>query len=396
MKAGKLTAIEVKQLRQPGRHSDGDGLYLFVDPRNGYKSWVQRITVEGKRRDFGLGGYPTVSLAEARRKAEANKPQAAKVEARPKPVKATKKSTSTAPMFREVAYQFHAQASETWKNKKTGLNWEQRAVKYIFPAIGDKPVDEITRADVLGILTPVWTVKAETGRRLLEIIRVVLDRAVDYEYATTNVAARFSRASLPPMPKCKAHHKALPAASVADAIETVGASTAFPSTKLAYNFLIFTATRTNETLGATWGEMDMDGATWTVPAARMKGKKGHEKDHRVALSTGALAVLREAEALRRDDNPLVFPNTLTGRMLSEAVLNTLMNRLGYKGIATPHGFRAAFRTWADDETEFDFAVKEKSLAHEVGNDVVQSYARSDLLERRRELMQEWCDYLAVA
>ena len=217
-----------------------------------------------------------------------------------------------------------------------------------------------------------------------------MERAADYEYIAANPAAKFSPATLPPQPKVKAHHKALDAFAVADAIRTVDASTAFESTKLAFRFLVFTATRTGETLGARWDEIDLDAATWTIPGIRMKTGRLH----RVALSTGALAVLRQAATLRKDDNPLVFSNERTpDKPLSDMCLSVLLKRIGV--LAVPHGFRSSFRTWAQECTEADYSIMELSLAHSVGNAVVQSYARSDLLERRRVLMQEWSDYLAI-
>ena len=387
--SGKLTAIAVKNVRQPGRHSDGNGLYLFVDGRGGHKSWVLRATIDGKRRDLGLGGYPAVSLAEARRKAEASKPS--KTAATPKPVKTPKVRTSTLPTFRDMARQFHAQAAETWKNEKTVNNWWERAEKYVLPVIGDTPVDEVTRVEVLGILSPIWTVKPETARRVREIIKHTMAFAMAYGHVTVNPAGEIINAALRPQPKVKAHHAALPACRVSGAIQTVDASTAFQSTKLAFKFLVLTAGRTGEILGATWDEINVEAATWTIPASRMKAGR----EHRVALSTGALAVLEQAAALRNDTSPLVFPNERTpDNPLSDMALSMLLKRLGIA--AVPHGFRTSFRTWADDEAEADYAVKEMCLAHDVGNAVVQSYARSDLLERRRTLMQQWADFLALA
>ena len=384
---GKLAAVGLQYLIQPGWYSDGNGLY-FVVWAGGSRSWVQRITIDGKRRDLGLGGFPAVGLAEARRKAEANKKDGKAKKAQVKAVvKETRKSKSTAPTFRQVASEYHAQASVNWKSEKTAKNWMQRAERYIFPRIGNTPVDEISRADILGILNPVWTAKAETGRRLLEIIRTVMDRAADYEFIPVNPAARFSRATLPPMPKCRSHHKAVPYPVLRESIDTVDGSTAFRSTKLAVKFLVLTAARTTEALGATWDEIDLDAATWTVPAERMK----QSKDHRVALSSGAIAVLREAATLGYE-SPWVFPNERTPhKCLSDMSLSTLFKRLEIPGV--PHGLRATFATWGQEKTDHDFAIREMALSHEVGNAVTQSYQRSDLLDRRRRLMQDWSDYL---
>lgn len=386
---GKLTALEVKNLRLPGRYGDGGGLYLRVAP-GGSKQWVQRVVVDGTRRDLGLGGYPAVSLSEARKLAAENKAEA-KTQGKVKRTRRVAVQSSTAPTFLEAARQYHAQASATWKNPKTAANWWQRAEKRVFPAIGGIPVDLITRTEVLGILSPIWTTKPETARKLREIIKHVMAWAQAYGYTeAANPAGEIINAALRPQPKVACHFAALPAADVADAIRAVDESPAFRSTKLAFRFLVLTATRTTETLGAEWGEINLDCQTWTIPAARMK----NGKEHRVALSTGAVAVLREAASNRKDDNPLVFPNDVTGKPLSNMVLSKLVKSLGIP--AVPHGFRSSFRTWAQEETEADYAVMEMALAHDVGNAVVQSYARSDLLERRRALMQEWNDYLGVA
>ena len=217
--------------------------------------------------------------------------------------------------------------------------------------IGDTPVDLITRADVLAIVSPIWTVKPETGRRLLEIIRTVLARAQDYEYIPANPAAKFSPATLPPQPKFRNHHKALVASAVADAIRTVDESTAFETTKAAFRYLVLTASRTGETLGATWPEVNVEARTWTIPGDRTKTGK----EHRVALSHGALAVLQQAATLRKDNNPLVFPNERSpGKPLSDMCFSVLLKRLGIA--AVPHGFRASFRTWAQEETEADYSI----------------------------------------
>lgn len=383
----KLTTLEVKNLRQPGRYGDGDGLYLRIAP-GGSKQWIQRILVDGTRRDLGLGGYPTVTLADARRLAAGNKIQA-KTQGKVKREKRTAVQKSSAPTFRDAARQYHAQATATWKNPKTASNWLQRAEKRVFPAIGDTPVDLITRVDVLGILTPLWTSQPETGRKLREIVKHVMAWAQAFGYVEVNPAGEIINAALRPQPKVKKHHAALPAVQVADAIQTVEESTAFRSTKLAFRFLVLTACRTKEVLGATWAEIDLKAGIWTIPGERMKAGKCH----RVALSTGAMAVLVEAATMREDDDLLIFKNDLTGRPLSNMCLSVLLKRLEIP--AVPHGCRASFRTWAQEESEADYAVQELCLAHEVGNAVVQSYARSDLLERRRGLMQQWSDYLSV-
>ena len=190
------------------------------------------------------------------------------------------------------------------------------------------------------------------------------------------------------MPKVKEHFKPLPYPEVGAAIETVEASTSFAVTKLAFKFLVLTAARSGEVRGATWDEIDFDNALWTIPAARMKGRK----EHRVPMSTGAVAVLREAQELPTNGSPYIFPNELTpSKSLSDNALSYILRRVGIPAVV--HGFRSSFRDWATENTDASFAVMELALAHGVGSSVVQSYAQSDLLERRRDLMQQWADYL---
>ena len=390
----KLTVVKVKNLRQPGRYGDGQGLYLNVAP-GGSKSWVQRIAVDGKRRDLGLGGYPIVGLAEAREKSVANR-KAVREGRTPVAERGAKRGDAKGapaqvpgiPTFREAAVIFHATNGARWESAKTRTNWWQRAVRYVFPAIGDMPVGQIGRTEVLGILEPVWTEKPETARRIRQIIKTVMAWAMAHGHVEVNPAGEIIDAALPAMPKFKAHFSALPYPEVGRAIEAGEASTSFPSTKLAFGFLVLTAARSGEVRGATWGEVDFDKALWTISAARMKTRK----EHRVPLSNDALAVLRKAQELHTEGSPYVFPNGLTpSKPLSENALSYMLRRIGVP--STVHGFRSSFRDWAAENTDASFAVMELALAHDVGSGVVQSYARSDLLERRRLLMEQWADYL---
>ncbi len=392
----RLTAVKVKNLRQPGRYGDGQGLYLNVAPR-GSKSWVQRIAADGKRSDLGLGGYPTVGLAEAREKAVANK-KAVREGGNPVTVRSTKTggvkaavpSAPEIPTFRETATFVHSQNSEKWESAKAKNNWWQRAERYVFPVIGDMAVGRIGRTEVLGIVEPVWTEKPETARRIRLIIKTVMARAMAHGHIEVNPAGEIIDAALPAMPKFKVHFEALPYAGVATAIEAVESSTSYLSTKAAFRFLVLTAARSGEVRGTTWGEVDFDRVVWNIPASRMKTRK----EHRVPLSLQAMELLRKARELHADGSPYIFPNDLTpSKPLSENALSYMLRRIGMA--STVHGFRSSFRDWASENTDASHAVMELSLAHDVGSGVVQSYARSDLLERRRELMQQWADYLCL-
>ena len=392
----RLTAIEVKNLKIPGRYGDGNSLYLNVAP-GGSKSWVQRISVDGKRCDLGLGGYPTVSLARARDLAVANT-RAVQQGHNPVSVKrtngqASKKAAQVPgiPTFRDAASIVHGLNSARWESAKTQNNWWQRAERYVFPAIGGMPVNRIGRTEVLNILTPVWTAKPETARRLRLIIKTVMAWAMAYGYVTVNPAGEVIDAALPSMPKVKAHFRALPYPEVGAAMKAVEASTSFPATKLCFRFLVLTAVRSAEARYATWDEIDPDNALWTIRASRTKTRKGR----RAPLSSGAIEVLREAQTLPTYGGPYIFPNDLTpGKSLSENALSYMLRRLGIPAVV--HGFRSSFRDWAAENTDASFAVMELALSHGVGSSVVQSYARSDLLQRRMELMQKWSDYLLAS
>ena len=303
-------------------------------------------------------------------------------------MKAAVPSAPEIPTFRETAAFVHSQNSEKWESAKTKNNWWQRAERYVFPVIGDMTVDRIGRTEVLGIVEPVWTEKPETARRIRLIIKTVMARAMAHGHIEVNPAGEIIDAALPAMPKFKAHFEALPYAGVATAIEAVESSTSYLSTKAAFRFLVLTAARSGEVRGTTWGEVDFDRAVWNIPASRMKTRK----EHRVPLSLQAMELLRKARELHADGSPYIFPNDLTpSKPLSENALSYMLRRIGMA--STVHGFRFSFRDWASENTDASHAVMELSLAHDVGSGVVQSYARSDLLERRRELMQQWADYL---
>ena len=374
-----LTAAKVKALTKPGMHHDGRGLYLRVAP-GGSKGWMLRATIDGRRRDIGLGGYPAVSLAKARQFADAHR--LAVAEGRD-PL--AEKRRAATPTFAEAAVKVHEVNLPRWKNGKHADQWINTLRTYAFPTIGKMSLDRITRRDVLAVLTPIWTTKPETARRVRQRIRTLLKWAMAHEFVEHNAAGEGIDGALPAMRRFKAHHRALPHAEVPAALETIDASTAGMAAKLCLRFLIMTAARSGEARGATWSELDLDNRLWTIPAERMKGGA----EHRVPLSDAALAVLHEAAPLRGDDD-LIFPSPRKrGSPLSDMALTECLRRVGLADSATTHGFRSTFRDWAAESTNAPHAVMERALAHAVVNAVEAAYARSDLLERRRGLMQQW-------
>ena len=385
----KLTALSAKTLSKPGRHGDGDGLYLNVSP-SGSESWVQRIVVHGRRRDIGLGPYPAVSLASARDIARDNRsaisqgrdPVAEKREAR----QAGLRSAPSIPTFAEAAARVIELRRPTWSNARHTAQWENTLAAYAHPVIGNKTVDSITPADAMAVLTPIWTTKPETASRVRQRMETVMDWAITHGYRLDNPAGRSLLKVLPPVKRLKEHRQALPYAQVPDAMALIGESTADIPTKLAFEFLVLTASRSVEVRAAEWTEIDWEAAAWEVPAARMKARR----PHRVPLPGRAMEILKEASRFG-DGQDLVFPSARSGNAASPTTFIALLRRLGI--LAVPHGFRSSFRDWVIEQTSTPWAVAEAALAHNVGNSTEAAYMRSDLFDQRRALMDRWAGFV---
>ena len=330
---------------------------------------------------LGLGGYPLVSLAEARNAAFANR-QRARAGGDPR---AEKRHGQGAPTVEEAAAEVLEQQRPGWRNAKHARDWPRSLRVYAFPRIGAMPVSEVTTADVLAVLTPIWHDKPETARRVRQRIGAVMKWAVAMGHRPDNPAGDALGQALGRQQAVVQHMRALPHGAVADALATVRASQAAVTTKDAFEFLVLTAARSGEVRLATWDEMDLDAGVWTIPAVRMKAKR----DHRVPLSGRVLAILHDARR-RSDGTGLVF-RSLRGKPLSNTTLSKLTKELGIA--AVPHGFRSSFRDWAAERTNTPREVVEAALAHTVQNPTEAAYARSDLFERRRRLMDDWAAYL---
>ena len=380
----KLTDRQVRNLNTPGRYPDGATLYLVVWP-SGSKSWVQRLTISGRRTDLGLGGYPAIALAQARRKAQENR-SLARSGGNPIAEKREEAMAAAMPTFEALARQHIAENSHAWRNVKHRSQWLSTLETYAFPTIGAVKVNEITRKQVVDALLPIWHTKAETARRVRQRIRAVMDRAVALEFADYNPAGDAVNGALAKLPRVKAHHRALPYRELPAALQAIRDSTASSSVKLAFEMLALTACRSGEIRGMTWDEVDLKTATWTVPADRMKAGKLH----RVPLSRRVLAILGEAHSLSKGEG-LVFPGPRSGSPLSDVTFTRMLWRLGLNFV--PHGLRSTFRDWAAEQTDAPHAVMESALAHSVGNATEAAYARSDLFDRRRGLMEKWGDFL---
>ena len=362
-----------------GRHADGNGLYLYVQ-RTGTRSWIQRLVIRGRKHELGLGSVQLVSLAEARELALANRKLA---RSGGDPL-ADRRRLQGMPTFAEAATAVVEQKRGGWRSPRQAAGWLHSFERHVFPRIGSRPVSEVSSADVLAVLTPLWHVKTRTARTVRQRIRSVLEWAIAMDYRADNPCDRIGPV-LGPQREVVRHMRALPHRDVAAALETVRASKATRAVRLAFEFLVLTAARSAEVRLATWDEIDAAGRTWTVPAARMK----MNREHRVPLSPRTVEVLDAARSLAAG-NPLVFPNRW-GNPIRDSFLSQLLKELDVA--AVPHGFRSSFRDWAAEETDHPREVVEAALAHVVRNPVEAAYARSDLFERRRRLMNDWAAYL---
>ena len=375
--AGRLRAKQIGAL-PPGRHGDGGTLFIVVEPGGRSRHWVQRLTVDTKRRDLGLGGYPYVGLAEARAAAFANRQLARRGG---DPTAAVRQSKL--PTFRTACERVDAAA--TWKGD--GAKNRRRALDRYCGSIMDRRIDQIRRADVISILAPVMAEKPATGSKLHGWIRGALAWGVAREYVEFNVADGIG-AALPSARKAKKHHAALPYSEVGNALRAVAASPAGDVVKACLRFTILTAVRSGEARGAQWSEIDLQAAEWRLSAERMKGGR----EHRVPLSPAAMDTLEGVKSLHSPAG-WCFPSpTLAGKQLCVSTLKNALKRV-YGDRCTVHGFRSSFRDWASEQTSVPHAVAEAALAHQVGSAVERSYARSDLFEKRRGLMHRWAEFV---
>lgn len=377
---GKLTVLGVKNAK-PGRHADGEGLYLLVKP-TGAKSWLLRVQVDGKRRDFGLGSATVLKLAEAREAAEALRRQA---KSGLDPIAERAKLKRVTPSFKATAIECHRELKEGWRNSKHAAQWLTTLETYAFPHLGEKSVDTIDSPMVRDLLAPIWLTIPETARRVHQRIGTVLDFAHAKGWRQAETPTRSVLKGLPRHRKSDRHFAAMP---FVDVPAFMGSLRQSPETigRLALMFTILTAARSGEVRGARWSEFDLDGALWTVPADRMKAGKVHV----VPLSLGALAILGQAKRIGGAAERPVFTSKGT-KPLSDMTLTKILRDSDLP--FTVHGFRSSFRDWAAEETNFPSEVVEKALAHTIANKVEAAYRRTDFLDRRKKLMRDWSNYI---
>ncbi|MEE7479052.1 integrase [Methylobacterium hispanicum] len=388
---GKLTAKQVENIAEAGKYEDGEGLRLLVD-KSGNKRFIFRYQFEGRRREMGLGGYPAVSLKGARDAAAAVRVQLSQrvdpLASRQAAEEAERLERSKSRTFEECAQEYIAAHSPSWKNEKHRQQWRNTLATYAYPTIGEKPVQEVSTADVLAILKPIWLTKAETASRVRNRIELVLDAARAQGLRTGENPAQWRGhldKLLPKRSQAQAvkHRPAMPWDDVPAFMTLLSGRRSGAARAL--RFTILTACRSTEVLHATWAEFDLKGRVWTIPGERMKANK----PHRVPLTDAMLEVL---ELQRGHDDTWVFPGWREGRPFSNMAMVKVM-RDANLGHFVPHGFRSTFRDWSAECTMFPRDVCEMALAHAIENRVEAAYRRGDLFEKRRALMEAWSDHV---
>lgn len=374
-----------------GKYDDGAGLRLTVSEA-GAKKWVLRFTLNRKRREMGLGSYPDVDLATARKRASQYRNL---VSEGIDPIEARKIEVTKIPNFTSCAANYIKAHRRGWKNAKHARQWVSTLKTYVRPKIGKKSVDAISTEDVLQILKPIWTEKTETAKRVQGRVENILDFAAAHKYRDAANPARW-RGHLdmllpkPSRVKTIRHHPAMPYEDVPAFMAELSANKSVSA--LALRLLIMTAVRTNELLKAEWSEIDLKAAIWIIPAERMKAKR----EHRVPLTEPMLADLKTLPQL--EGNTYLFPGARYRKPLSNMALLQLMRRMGYgvngvRGNYVPHGFRSSFRDWSGEVSTFPRDVAEMALAHTIKDKVEAAYRRGDLFNKRRKMMEEWTVYL---
>lgn len=390
-----MSALEVSRLKEPGYHYVGgvDGLILQVTP-SGSKSWILRTKIGKDRPELGLGGYPDVPLADARRRAREMK-ETIRQGKDPREEQRNAKSAllasrATDVTFEEFSRQYIEENEPSW-GTRSHKQWLSSLEKHAFPRIGKLYLRHIDTPQVLEVLTPIWPTITETATRVRGRIEKILAAAIVRQLrpgpnpAIWTNHLEFSLAA-PQAIAEEEHHPALPYRQLAAFMKDLRAREGQGARCL--EFLILTAARSGEARGATWDEINMPERVWVIPKERMKGKK----EHRVPLSAAALELLKKLP--RFEGANLVFPSPQKNKKLSDATLSAAMKRMGFKN-AVPHGFRSTFKDWATELTHHPYEMSEIALAHAVGSKVEQAYRRGDMFAKRRQQMNDWAKFCAT-
>lgn len=383
----KLTARKVAALKDPGRHSDGGGLYLRITPA-GARSWVFMAAVGGKRVEIGLGAESAIGLAAVRKTADQMR-EAVTLGRDPRQVLQIAAPAKRVPTFAEYADEYITSVESGWKNPNHRQQW-RNSLRDHAVALNSKPVDQITTDDVLAALRPIWTKTPETASRVRGRIERVLDAAKARGLLPRDHSnpARFKGHLDHLLPRqtgmSRGHHKAMPYEQAAKFMTELRTRKA-PAARC-LEFTILTAARSGEALGAYWEEFDLKERLWRVPATRMKAGA----EHVVPLSEPAASLINSLKPAEPVGNAKVF--AVNGAAKSNMAMAMLLRRMGF-GHVTVHGFRSTFRDWAGDATSHPREVIEAALAHTIVNKAERAYRRSTAIERRRQLMEDWAEYL---
>ncbi len=394
--AQALGALEVKRLTEPGQHPVGTvaGLRLFIKP-SGAKSWVLRTMVGANRKDIGLGGYPEVTLAMAVEKARTAK-DGIKEGIDPVAERRTKQA-AVIWTFKACALAYIEAFEPSWKNVKHGQQWRNTLETYVYPHFGDKHVKDVDTEDVTNAIRPLWSTKNETMVRVRNRIELVLSWAAAQGYRPKGFNPAQWRSHLdqvlpkPSKVNNRTSFEAMPIDGMFDFMRELAAVGGTSARCL--EFTILSACRSGESRGTLWSEIDLEAATWSIPAARMKAGR----PHRIPLSAAALALLAALPRFTdRDGKPvdLAFPGQSGDKPLSDMSLTACMRRMNLT--AVPHGFRSTFADWVAERTSYPSEVREMALAHAIGNDTEAAYRRGDLFDKRRNLLNEWAGFLTTA
>lgn len=389
----RLSAVKVANLKGPGYFADGDNLYFRIAP-SGARGWIFRFTMRSRTRDAGLGSYPGIGLASARKLAakfrELVKEGVDPIERRRADLAADVVAAAKSLIFDDCVREYIKAHEAEWRNAKHRAQWASTLARYASPVFGKLPAAAIDTGLVLRALEVLWHSKPETASRLRGRIESVLDWARVHGYRSGENPARWKGHLdhlLPARSKVQRvkHHAALPYRDIGPFM--VALRKRNDGGARALEFTILTAARSGEALGVTWDEVDFQAKTWTIPAARMKAGA----EHRVPLSRAALGILKTLHESRR--NAFVFAGAKTGRPWSEPAMLMLLRRMGCD--VTVHGFRSTFRDWAAERTNFPREVAEMALAHAIPNAVEAAYRRGDLFDKRRRLMDAWSEFCDV-
>lgn len=376
----RLTAVAVKKASRPGIYQDGGGLRFVVTP-TGTRQWVLRVTISGKRRDVGLGGYPAVSLDDARKLAAGHRTTA---KTGGDPIEQRRIVKAKARTYREAFGDYYATKKKELTNGSHVREWQSCMERYVFPKIGERPVGEVRAGEVVEILRPIWDTKAETARRVLQRITAVFDAEIVLENRErANPCTGVARV-LGQTHREKANYRSLPYGQIGAFVRALRQRAGDPATKLCLEWLILTAARSGEARGAAWTEIDTKQHVWILPPERMKGRR----EHVVPLRGRCAEILEESRALDRR-HPLLFPSQRSGEMLSDMTLTKLLRDMEYADVATVHGFRSTFKTWCGEVDKVRDEVSEAALAHMDSNAVRAAYLRAQYLDERAELMNRW-------